>query len=130
MFDDFELIDVGGAVVVLLLLASVVVIVVAAPEVSQRAEPPDSEWSIEMVNDSHMRISHEGGEPVDPGNLTIIVEEYPRQTEWLKNGSVTDGFLTEGSHAFIEVSDGQAVALYWSGSEDTIKREILAEGEA
>jgi len=127
MFDDFELIDVFGAVVLLLLLASVAVVVFATPEVSQRPEPPEADWSIEKVNDSHIQIRHEGGEPVDPENLTIIVKEYPRPTEWSMNGS--DGLVREGDYTYIQISDDQDIALYWSASEDTIKREPLARGQ-
>ena len=128
MFDDFELVDVAGVLILILLVASVAIIVVATPEVSQRAQPPDANWTVEMDNESRMEIRHMGGERVGIENLTIIVEEYPRPTEW--SGNVSDGSIGEGGYTSIEVNRGQSVALYWSDSEDTVRREFLAGGDA
>lgn len=128
MFEKFELVDAAGIFILMLLVASVAVIVVATPEVADRDEPPDSEWTVEHVNDSYMQMRHVGGEPVALENLTVIIEEYPRPTKWY--GNVTGGYVTEGGYTLIEVSDGQTIALYWSSSEDTIRRAVLAEGES
>jgi hypothetical protein len=127
MFEKFELIDIAGIFILMLLVASVAVIIVATPEVAEGIEPPESEWEVGHVNDSYMKIQHVGGEPVTLSNLTVIIEEYPRPTEWY---NVTGGYVTEGGYTLIEVSDGQSIALYWSSSEDTVRRDILAEGES
>lgn len=127
MFEKFELVDAAGIFILILLVASVAVIIVATPEVSERDEPPDSNWTVEKVNDSHMEVRHVGGEPVALENLTVIIGEYPRPTEW--SGNVSGGYVTEGGYTSIEVSEGETIALYWSSSEDTIRRVLLAEGE-
>lgn len=121
---EFELIDIAGAVILLLLVVSVWTLVVATPEVAETPEAPPSNWTIERVNDTHMTISHEEGEPVDKDNLTVVVEDYPRPTEW--SGS-DDGFVREGDSTTVQVSNDQDVALYWTGV-DTVRREVLAGG--
>lgn len=123
--DDLELIDLIGAVILLLLVASVSVIVLAAPEVSQTPDAPESNWSIERVNSTHVTIGHEGGQPVDTDNLTVIVDEYPRTTRWSGNGS--GGFVSEGDSTVVQMSDGQDIAVYWTGA-GTVRREVLVEG--
>lgn len=127
MFEKFELIDAAGIFILMLLVASVAVIVVATPEVADRERPPESNWTAEKANDSHVEISHVGGEPVALENLTVIIGEYPRPVKW--SGNVSGGYVTEGGYATIEVAEGETIALYWSSSEDTIRRYLLAEGE-
>jgi len=125
MLDDLELIDAFGAAILLLLVASVSVIIVSAPEVADTAEAPDSEWSLERVNSTHVLVQHKGGEPVAKANLTVIVDEYPRPTVW--SGNASDGYVREGSSATFEVGEGQDVAVYWTGI-DTVRRKVLVEG--
>jgi hypothetical protein len=127
MFNKFELIDVAGIFILILLVASVAVIVVATPEVAERDEPPDSDWTVQKVNDSHMEVRHLRGEPVAMQNLTVIIGEYPRPVKW--SGNVSGGYVREGGYASIEVSEGETIAVYWSSSEDTIRMNLLAEGE-
>jgi hypothetical protein len=119
---DFELVDVAGGIIVLLLVASVAIIIVATPEVADTPEAPESNWSIDRVNQSYVTITHEGGSPIEKANLTVIVEEYPRPTEW---SGEADGLVVEGDSATVQVSTDQDVALYWTGV-DTVRREVLA----
>jgi hypothetical protein len=119
---DFELVDVAGAVILLLLVASVAVIIVATPEVADTPDAPDSNWSIDRVNESYVTISHDGGAPIERRNLTVIVEEYPRPTRW--SGEDRD-LVREGDSTTVQVSEDQDVALYWTGV-DTVRREVLA----
>lgn len=125
MLDDFELVDVFGVAIVILLVASVLVVIVTAPEVADTPEPPDSDWSFERVNETHAVIQHQGGEPVEIKNLTVIVEDYPRPAKW--SGNTSDGYVREGSSATVEVADNQDVTLYWTGV-DTVRRKVLLEG--
>jgi len=127
MLDGLKKIDIVGGVIILLLVASVAIVVATTPEVADTAEPPDSDWALERVNDTHMEIRHEGGDGVEADNLSIIVDEYPRPVEW--NGNVSGGSVGEGAWTTIEVSEGQNVAVYWTGV-DTVRREVLAEGQA
>lgn len=124
MLDDLGLIDVFGAGILILLVASVLVVIVSAPEVADTAEPPDSDWSIERVNSTHIVVHHERGEPVAKNNLTVIVDEYPRPAKWAGNAS--GEYVREGSSATFEVGEGQDVAVYWTGV-DTVRRKVLVQ---
>ncbi|MFP4187922.1 MAG: type IV pilin [Halobacteriales archaeon] len=119
---DFELVDIAGGVILLLLVASVAIIIVATPEVADTTDAPESDWSIDRVNQSYVSITHEGGSPIDRDNLTVIVEEYPRPTEW---SGEEDGVVVEGDSTTVQASTDQDIALYWTGV-DTVRREVLA----
>jgi hypothetical protein len=119
---DFKLVDIAGAVILLLLIGSVWTIIVATPEVAQTPEPPNSNWSINDVNETYTIISHEGGEPVNKDNLSVIVGEHSRSVEW--SGS-KDSFVRENDSTMLQVSRDQTVALYWTGI-DTVQKRVLA----
>ena len=119
---DFKMIDLAGAVIVLLLIISVWTLIVATPEVAQTPEPPDSNWSVTKINDTYVKISHEGGEPVNKENLSVVVGKHPRSVEW--SGS-NDSFVKENDSATFLVSRDQSVALYWTGV-GAVRKDILA----
>ena len=124
MLDDLELIDAFGVGILILLVASVAVIIVSAPDVANTPEAPDSDWSLERVNSTHVVVHHQRGEPVAKDNLTVIVDEYPRTAKW--SGNASGRYVREGSSAVFEVGEGQDVAVYWTGV-DTVRREVLVQ---
>lgn len=58
----------------------------------QGADVPDVNWTIQRVNDTHVRVAHDGGSAVDAANLSVTVDGNERQTGW--SGRVAVGTAT------------------------------------
>lgn len=78
---------------------------------------PDAEWSFERVNDSHVRVAHAGGDPVEPAELIVSVDGYRQNIAW-------DGAVTEGDGATLRVSDGQVLRVYWVGTDQRVRTQL------
>lgn len=107
MDGDTTLHLVGAAVVAAVVVGLVVVglnIAGGAPE----TEAPDTDWTVERVNDTAVRITHAGGDPVRTDALTVRVESYRRATDW------TDP-VTENESTVVAASEGSTVRVVWSG---------------
>lgn len=97
---------VGVALVLALVLAVGVLALNFDPP--DAAGAPDANWSIERVNDSHVRVTHAGGQPVRTENLRVTVDSLERSTDF------TDP-VTPGENATVDASDGSMVRVVWNG---------------
>jgi len=108
MTDGDRLLDVGGLLIGLTLLLMVGALAVAFVEVpgSEATSGPPTEWSVERVNDTHLRITHAGGEPVPTDSLVVSVDGNDRRVTW-------DGTVSEGDSGVVRARADTLVRLYW-----------------
>jgi len=118
--DDDRRADLLGIAVVLLLVFAVVTVVLAATSPQQEsAAPPDADWELERSNDTHVRITHAGGEPVSTERLDVTVDGIFRHTRW------SAATLTDGEYGVVRAGDGVKLTLLWTQSE--AEREVLRQ---
>jgi len=116
--DEDTLLTVAGVALVGFVLAGLVVGALAAATAPERAtDTPDADWTLERVNDTHVRVVHAGGEAVPAEEMVVRVEGYQRRAEWR-------GPLTEGDAATVEASAGQLVVLKWTGGSRDVEDEL------
>lgn len=110
MLEDGEtILNLVGAVLVVGLLAAggVVALNFDAPDGDDTA--PDADWSVERVNDTYVRLTHAGGEPVRTEDLRVTVDSVERQgTTWENPVGPDDSTL-------VAASEGTRVRVVWLG---------------
>lgn len=118
-FDDGEqLLNIIGIILVVFIIFSVAVLVLAAMSAQERsADIPDTDWELQQLNESYVRITHTGGDPVQTDTLSVTVDGTPRHPQW------TSMTLSEGEYGVIRVGDGVTVTLLWQHSES--ERDVL-----
>lgn len=110
--DGDRLLDLFGIVLVLAIVGALALIglgVTSAPQES--TGPPETDWTLTRVNESHVRVSHAGGEPVRADHLTVAVDGQPRRVRW------TAAMLTDGDSGTVRAGTGTRVTLIWQRSE-------------
>lgn len=117
------MLDDGERVLNLIGVALVVVIVVSVAAIAlsslsgQPDATPDADWTLTRVNDSFVRITHAGGEPVATTNLTVAVDGRPRHPAWTRE------VLTDGEHGVVRADGDATVVLFWE--REAAKRRVL-----
>lgn len=116
--DGDQLLNILGIMLVLFLILAFAVLILGAMSAEQRSdEIPNAEWELQQVNESHVRITHTGGDPVQTGKISVTVNGIPRYPQW------TATTLTEGKYGVVFVGDGETVTLLWQHSES--ERDVL-----
>lgn len=107
--DGDRLLNLVGVLLAVGIVAAVgVLLLSAASAPDRRAAPPETDWTLERVNDTHARIAHAGGEPVDTDDLVVLVNRYERSIDWERR-------LTRGEGGVVQAGPSQSVRLYWDG---------------
>ena len=112
--DSDRLLDVVGVVLLVALIGALGLIVVVGmnPPSSQGPDQsPDTNWELQPINDTHVRITYAGSEPVPTENLTVTVSQYPRAVSW-------SGVLTSGDSGVLKARTGDVVRLYRKEGRD------------
>jgi hypothetical protein len=118
MSDDGDrLLNLVGAALVLAVILSVGLLVVVAANGPTSTSGPDAEWTLSRVNDTHVRITHAGGERTHASNLVVTVDGRERRVSWT-------GELTREDSGVVHARASQVVRLYWL--PDHGNRELLA----
>ena len=110
--DGDRLLDLFGVAPVLAILGAFALIgigVTSAPQESTTT--PETEWTLTRVNESRVRVSHAGGEPVRIEHLSVAVDGQPRRVRW------TATTLVDGEYGVVRASEGIRVTLVWERSE-------------
>lgn len=117
MLDDGD--TVLNLVGVVLVLAVVVGLVVVGLNFSGSAgeQPPDTEWTIERINDTHASVTHAGGEPVRTDEVRVTADSVRRAANWSDP-------VAEGESVVIPASEGSLVRVVWVGGRGD--RSIMA----
>lgn len=112
MFEDADLaLDAIGAILIVGLIGGLVLVGVIAtnpPELATGA--PEADWTLDRINDTHVRIGHDGGEPVPASELLVTVAGNRREVP-------TRGNLRAGDTFIVRAERGEYVELYWTGGE-------------
>lgn len=110
-FDDGDrILDLVGAALAATILVSVALLVFAAATTptGAPAEAPSTEWSLDRVNTTHVRITHAGGEPVAARSLVVTVGGTDRRVDgW-------SGMVARGDRGVVRALEGKVVRVYWT----------------
>lgn len=108
----------AGVGVVGLLVVGVAVGALAAVTADQRtSSAPDVDWAFERVNETHVQVSHAGGDPALGSELIVSVDGRVRPTGW--SGTVAEGDVTT-----IPAAGGQVVRVYWVDEGDRVRTQL------
>ncbi|MFB6123381.1 MAG: hypothetical protein ABEJ78_07985 [Haloferacaceae archaeon] len=119
--DGDRILNLVGAALVLALLFSVGLLVVVASEGPTTASGPDARWSLSRVNETHVEVSHAGGERTHASNLVVTVDGRERGVSW-------SGVLTRGDSGVLRARETQVIRLYWLPENGN--RELLARWQS
>jgi hypothetical protein len=108
------LVGVGLVAAVVLALGVVAVAFAVGPSDGGAVE---ADLRLERVNDTHAKIVHAGGEPVESENLVVTVDSYERPVDMPR-------LLAEGDEVVFELRDDQGARLVYD--EGRNEREILS----
>jgi hypothetical protein len=113
--DDRLLTIVGVGLVAAVVIALGVVAVAFAAGPSDQGV--DADLRLERVNDTHAKIVHGGGEPVESENLVVTVDSYERPV-------AMPSVLVEGDEVTFELRDDQGARLVYDLGRN--EREIVS----
>lgn len=119
--DGDTMLNVVGAAIVVAVVGGVVVVGLNIAGGSSGETAPDVNWTVEQVNDTAVRITHAGGEPVRTENTEVRVESYRRATDWRDP-------ITESESTVVQASEGATVRIIWNparGDEVIMHTETL-----
>lgn len=117
-FDGDTLLNLFGAVVVLGVIAAVVFVgLLVAGGGPGESIAPAADWTLTRINDSHVRIVHAGGEPVDAGSLVVTADGRERHPDWSADP------LAEGDGGTFRATRARSVVRLWI--EVGAERELL-----
>ncbi|WP_049930367.1 type IV pilin [Halosimplex carlsbadense] len=105
--DGDTMLNLVGAAIVVAVAVGLVVVGLNIAGGSGNTEAPDVNWTVERVDDTAVRITHAGGDPVRTDDLTVRVESYRRATDWADP-------VTESDSTVVQASEGSTVRIVWS----------------
>jgi len=114
--DGDTVLNLVGAVLILAVVTGLVVVGLNFSG-STGEGAPDTDWTIERVNDTHVRVTHAGGESVRTDELRVTADSVRRAANW------TDP-VSDGESAVISASDGSLVRVVWNGGRGD--RSVMA----
>lgn len=106
--DGDTMLNLVGAGLVVALVVGLVVVGLSFAGGSSETEAPQVDWTVERINDTAIRVTHDGGDPVRTDELTVRVESFRRETDF------TDP-VTESESTVVQASDDSLVRIVWSG---------------
>ena len=104
-----RLLNLFGVVLALFLVVGVVGVVLAGigGQTEDLDSAPEVDWSLERLNDSHVRLTHGGGPAVPASDLVVTVDGVRRRVSWT-------GLVTDGDSGTVRADPGMLVQLYWT----------------
>lgn len=116
-WDADRKLDLAGAILAGLVLVSVVLLAFGAAQGAGNADDvPDVEWSVDRINESHVEITHEGGDTVYAEEIAVIVDGQGHPNPF-------EGAIRPGDSAVSPVTETSLVQLYWE--DETGTRTLL-----
>lgn len=112
MDTDYSILDLIGLLIVLGLVAGVGILVVFGGQTdipTTAPEPPDTEWSIERLNDTHVQVGHAGGDAIPADALVVAVDGTERNATW-------PGTVDRGDTGVVPAASGSELILSWDGN--------------
>ena len=110
--DGDRILDPFGVVLILAIVDVLALLGLGATSTQEGSSPaPGTDWSLERVDESHVRVWHEGGEPVRAEHLSVAVDGRHRRVHW------TATVLIEGEHGTVRAAERSRVTLLWQRPE-------------
>lgn len=106
--DGDTMLHLVGATLVVAVVGGFVVVGLNIAGGASSTDAPAANWTVERVNETAVRVTHAGGDPVRTEALTVRVESYRRTTDW------TDP-VTENESTVVQASEGSTLRIVWSG---------------
>lgn len=107
------LVGIGLAVAILLSVGVLFLAATTAP--TRQPDVPTADWSLDRVNDTHVRIAHAGGDAIEGTNLVVTVDGYERTAHWPPR-------VVEGDTVVVRAPPGRLVRLYWDNGDRGARR--------
>jgi hypothetical protein len=104
-----------GLVAAIVIALGVVAVAFAAGPSGQSV---DADLRLERINDTHAKIVHGGGDPVESENLIVTVDSYERPVEM-------PPVLAEGDEIVFELRDDQGARLVYDLGRN--EREVVSQ---
>lgn len=116
--DGDRVLNLVGGLLVVAVIGSLALLVLVGMDAPASPAGPETDWTLERINDTHVRIVHAGGDPVDASELKATVDGRARPVSW-------SGRITEGDAGVVRARSGaqRLVRLYWVGGR--ADRELL-----
>jgi hypothetical protein len=109
MLDDGDrLLDLIGVGLVLFIVIALAVIVLAAMNAPYSGDTPETDWRIQRVNETHVQVSHAGGDAIESSNLVVEVGGVTHHPDWPAQ-------ISTGDSGIVRAEPGQTIQLYWTG---------------
>ncbi|MFC7068344.1 hypothetical protein [Halobaculum lipolyticum] len=114
--DPDRLLTVALLCVAVFAVAAVAALGYAATTAGDDADPMrDVRWRLEPVNDTHVRVVHDGGPTVSAASLRVTVDGIERRPDWRAPA------LGPGDSGVVRADPGSRVTLLWDRSRvDTV----------
>jgi len=110
--DGDRMLDLFGVVLVLAILGALALVALGATSVQEGTNPtPETDWTLARVNESHVRVLHDGGEPVRTEHLSVAVDGRHRRVRW------SETVLVEGEYGTVRADEDTVLTLVWQRSE-------------
>lgn len=123
MTDGDRLLDYAGVLIGVTLVLMVAVLALAFVDAPDRrpTDSPNAEWSLERTNETHVSLTHAGGEPIPADRLVVTVGGYHRRVTWPET-------VVPGESAAVRADANTTVRLFWK--TDQGERVLLATWRA
>lgn len=106
--DPDQALNLLGVLVVVFIVIAVGVLLLSANTTQEASSAaPDADWTLNRVNESHVRITHTGGESTLTERLTVTVDGRPRRSLWSADR------LVPGESGLVRAGSGATVTLFW-----------------
>ena len=109
----------GGALLVFVVgTLALVGFLVATGVPTDSTDAAAANWSVDRVNDTHVRVEHAGGPPVQANEVTVSVDNNQRRTGW-------SGRVVQGESATVRAGPETVVRVVIGTGDD---REVQFQG--
>jgi FlaG/FlaF family flagellin (archaellin) len=95
------------AIVLLIGYGAVAVGLSATSDAAPADDAPDASWDLSRVNESHVRLTHAGGEPVPASQLSLSVNGTTRYPNW------DFKVVTDSDSGTFQADSGSSIVLVW-----------------
>ena len=112
------------ALVAFIVLGVGIAVLAGATADERDPEAPETSWTVDRVNETHLFVEMTGGEPVRSGNFVVSVDGLQRQV------GLGEGYVTPGAGFVLSVERGQVVRLTWDpapGARETLFEFTVGE---
>lgn len=110
-FDRFPVDPIGtGLAVLIVVIAAAALLIGPLSVLYEDPGPPETEWSHQRVNDTHVQVVHVGGESVEADRLVLTVDGTRRSPDWPET-------VSSGTVVIVEAAPGSSVEIAWENGD-------------